>query len=210
MNDFSKYDCPKCGSNNTSSLSVEFKRGHVYGSKTTREVVGYEVKEEKTTYWDGHSETKEVDRSPIYQNVTRPTVNLTDLAIEISPPVPPTEPKPAPDGFILSIIKGILSFAIAYFLVSCISYISNFLFPFEFKWIWGLFVSFLGFLLLLVFCYSFYHMFGQLIFNHTSKKQKFEQDMQIYNEQMNVYRERYAIWEKSYICLRCGHIFHVE
>ena len=81
--------CPHCGSDNTASVPLVYKRGHATGTATQQEIVGYEVETKTTTYSDGSKETEETGRHAVYGDVTRPTYTITDLAREIAPPQEP-------------------------------------------------------------------------------------------------------------------------
>ncbi len=217
MNENSKYTCPNCGSDNTASIPLEYKRGHIYGEETRSELVGYNVEKEKITYKDGHTETKEVNRTPIYQNVTRPTVKLTSLAAEIAPPPSPIEPKPESDGCFVCIVKGIISAVVGFMISSVLgTVVGNALF-YDFLsdyLVKGVVATLVGGILLLLSLVGIaamvYMWLGEMWFKFSGKKQRFEQEMQVYNEQMIKYREMYAQWEHLYICMRCGHKFYVD
>ena len=81
MQDFSKFNCPHCGSDNTASMSLVYRRGHATGTAVHTEVVGYDVTTTIHTRSDGSTYTDE-SRSPCYGNVTRDTYTETDLAKE--------------------------------------------------------------------------------------------------------------------------------
>ena len=97
--DANKYSCPNCGSGNTASIPLVYKRGHATGNATHREVVSYNVQTTTTTHSQGHKETEETGRTPVYGNVTRPTYTETDLAKEVAPPTPPDEPQLIQSGY---------------------------------------------------------------------------------------------------------------
>ena len=85
----SNLACPNCGSENTVSIPLMYKRGHATGTATHKEIVGYDVETTTTTYSDGSKKTEETGRHAVYGDVTRPTYTVTDLAREIAPPPEP-------------------------------------------------------------------------------------------------------------------------
>ena len=87
--EISKLACPNCGSENTVSVPLMYKRGHATGTATHKEIVGYDVETTTTTYSDGSKKTEETGRHAVYGDVTRPTYTVTDLAREIAPPPEP-------------------------------------------------------------------------------------------------------------------------
>ena len=63
----SKYTCPHCGSENTMSVSMAYKSGHVTGYATGREIVGYtDVKVKVTVHSDGSTSKKTSGGDAIY------------------------------------------------------------------------------------------------------------------------------------------------
>ena len=124
-----KFNCPHCGSDNTVSVPLAYKRGHATGTATHMEVVGYDVQTTTTTYSSGYSETHETGRTPIYGPVKHDTYTITDLAAEVSPPEEPTKPvMKEKDGFIVFIEKFVVAFItyhLAIFLGGCISWTTD-------------------------------------------------------------------------------------
>lgn len=202
MDNNDKFRCPHCGSDNTASFQVVYKRGHATGTAVHTEVVGYNVETTTTTYEDGYSETKETGRTPVYGDVKHDTYSMTDLAAEVAPPEEPKEPTKEDLGCLSTIIFYLILFAISL----CITeQILKFL-PIESTWlnlllgipIWWFFIVNIG------------KIFVKINLKVSGIEQRYEMALQEYNESLADYKEKYREWEKSYICMRCGHRFYVD
>lgn len=199
MNDHDKFKCPHCGSDNTVSIPLVYKRGHATGTATHTGVVGYDVKTTTTTYADGRSETKETGRSPIYGNVTRDTYTITDLAKEIEPPKTPEKPLPEESGCLINTISYILS--------SSISFLGSFVLV-------GTFFKEKGFIFLpiifIVSTFLLFSIFSSIGRKISGKNKHYKIALENYERALARYHIAYRKWEKGYICMRCGHRFYVE
>lgn len=197
-----KYNCPNCGSDNTASIPLVYSRGHATGTATHTEIVGYDVEKTKTTYADGHSETKETNRTPIYGDVTYPTYTITDLAREVAPPEEPKKPTPEEFGCFLNGMIGCIS---VYISAKIVDFIYNLV-----QNIFGGIGFFIGIVLVLVLSLILYGLLGGLVYTISGRGRRHEQNLQIYEQEMQTYRAKYAEWEHSYICMRCGHRFYID
>ncbi len=198
-----KFDCPKCGSENTASIPLVYKRGHATGNATHQEIVGYYVSQKTTTYADGHKETEDIGHSPVYGEVYHPTYTETDLAGEIAPPQQPQMPVMEEDGCFICGVKGIFSLVMAWKVVVVIFF--NILNLDE----TGL-RKFVYLVIICVLTCILYSCLGKVWYAVSGKKRRFKQAMIDYAEAMEQYRENYEEWEHLFICMRCGHKFYVE
>lgn len=198
-----KFNCPKCGSDNTVSIPLVYKRGHATGNATHQEVVGYYVSQKTTTYADGHKETEDIGHSPVYGEAYHPTYTETDLAGEIAPPQQPQMPVEEDDGCFICAVKGIISF---YFGFGSAEIIARF-----FSWgkEFGITVLYAVLTGILFIC-GIYWLIDKIWGIVSGKKRRFKQAMTDYVEAMEQYRKNYEEWEHLFICMRCGHKFYVE
>ncbi len=202
MDNHDKFRCPHCGSDNTASIPLVYKRGHATGTATHTEIVGYDVKTTTTTYADGHSETKETGRTPIYGDVKHDTYTMTDLAAEVAPPQKPQKPAKEDIGGFMSALCILLIFGISFFITGRIL---NFL-PIESTFI----CLFLGLIIWWLFNSAIARIFDKIYFNLSGINQRYAVALQQYHESLANYRKDYKAWKKSYICMRCGHIFYLD
>ena len=222
--DNNKYNCPKCGSENTSAVSLVYKNGHTTGHATNKELVGYtDVKTEVTVHSDGSTSTKTSGGDAIYGNVTRPTESYSDLARTVPPPTEPQfqEIKSGGSGCIgcigfvvgLAIVQYVLSLAEN---IVAIKNLETIIFNWlnaecgkifgTLLWIAICFVIFfLGALSIVAFFANLYDKF--FTWKHNSENQRLREE---YEKDMAIYRQERWNWEHTYICMRCGEKFIVE
>lgn len=209
MGNENKFNCPKCGSDNTASIPLVYKRGHATGNATHQEVVGYYVSQKTTTYADGHKETEDIGHSPVYGEVYHPTYTETDLAGEIAPPQQPKMPVMEADGSFICGVKGLTAFYISYVVFTPIlAFIQSALqMTHATK---GLIFCLISLSIIGVSAYGLYQCFDKAWCFVSGKKRRFDQAMIDYDEAMEQYRKNYEVWEHFFICMRCGHKFYVE
>lgn len=201
MQDFTKFDCPNCGSSNTASMSLVYKRGHATGTAVHNEVVGYEVTTVTHMRSDGSTYTEE-SRSPRYGDVKRDTYTETDLAKEIAPPVEPKKPEREEIGCLMEGLGIVTGMGIAVEVARTMSNIFG----------WGQDFSTVGYVIL-TWCgalYLFCKMMAPLWKFITGKNHRFAVAMANYQADLVAYREKYAHWKHMYICMRCGHKYYLE
>ena len=183
--------CPHCGSDNTASVPLVYKRGHATGTATQQEIVGYEVETKTTTSSDGSKETEETGRHAVYGDVTRPTYTITDLAREIAPPQEPNLIQREHNtmtngclafGCLMPILMLILEYVV--YRMSGISGMTNLL-------CW---------LLAAIIIWKLWNDRRNTNAQNRASKEE-------YDRAMKAYHQNIAAWEKRFICMRCGHIF---
>lgn len=201
------YDCPFCGSNNTALVSLVYKQGHATGNTVTRELIGYDVTKETTTYNNmyGESLKKEVKTSstPVYGDVSHKTKAFTDLAREIAPPEPPSKPSPIGAGCFMMTVMVISAFVLGIYVDSKIASFFQWGKSFD---ITVLYVIVTGLFLMYMFAISFERIWWIII----RRKSKFEKAMIEYNREFDEYKQKYAAWEQRFICMRCGKQYYIE
>ncbi|SFW48024.1 hypothetical protein [Selenomonas ruminantium] len=202
MDNHEKFNCPHCGSDNTALIPLVYKRGHATGTAVHREVVGYDVETTTATYSNGQSETYETGRTPIYGDVKHGTYTITDLAAEIAPPNEPIKPIRDTKRSFVSELGVLFMLYVAYLVTKLISPVFSLgedLISLIIKFtIWGIVW------LVLV------HFFDKIWDIVSGKNAKYEKLLQKYEEDLYNYQQECIAWEKSYICMRCGHRFYVE
>lgn len=183
--------CPHCGSDNTASVPLVYKRGHATGTATHREIVGYDVETTTTTYSDGSTKTEETGRTAVYGNVTRPTYTVTDLAREIAPPQEPTLSQREHN----TMTHGCLAFG-------CLMPIVAFILEFVAYRISGLagMGNLLAWLVAALIIWKLWNDRRNTNDANRASKEEYEREMEAYHKKV-------AAWEKRFICMRCGHIF---
>lgn len=201
MQDFSKFNCPHCGSDNTASMSLVYRRGHATGTAVHTEVVGYDVTTTIHTRSDGSTYTEE-SRSPCYGNVTRDTYTETDLAKEIAPPEEPKEPEREQTGCFMvgvGIVTGLgVAVEVTRFVANCFAW------GHDFETV--CYVVLTWCLAFFVFCIMIDPVWDSI----SGKNRRFAKAMAKYQEEMAEYQEQYAYWQHLYICMRCGHKYYLE
>lgn len=197
-----RLNCPHCGSDNTVSVPLAYKRGHATGTAVHTEIVGYNVETTTTTYGDGHTSTRETGRTPIYGNVKHDTYTMTDLAREIAPPEEPEKPTREDIGSFTSWIGVFVIFGSSFFITGEILSL--------FSFNSGITNFFIGFIMWCGLNYAGAKIFDKIWFDITGKNKRYKQALEDYDKELLNYREACRNWENSYICMRCGHRFFIE
>ena len=183
--------CPYCGSDNTASVPLVYKRGHATGTATHREIVGYDVETTTTTYSDGSKKTEETGRHAVYGDVTHPTYTVTDLAREISPPQEPTLAQREHN----TIATGCVAFGC---LMPILMLVLEFV-VYKFSGISGMTNLLIRLLVAIIIWKLWSDRRNTNVQNRLNKEE--------YARAMAEYHKNIAAWEKRFICMRCGHIF---
>ncbi|MCH3960414.1 MAG: hypothetical protein LKE51_14225 [Selenomonas sp.] len=205
--DANKYSCPNCGSGNTASIPLVYKRGHATGNATHREVVSYNVQTTTTTYGDGHKETEETGRTPVYGNVTRPTYTETDLAKEVAPPTPPDEPQLIQSGYdFVALGCGSIGCLFPFLMLVAYVILKYFIKTPMTQSAWDN-VSYLIFATVVFLVV--YNIYTTKKLN-TRHKKEHAIAMEEYKKQMEEYYRSVEDWQHLYICNRCGCKFRVD
>jgi len=189
--EISNLACPNCGSENTVSVPLMYKRGHATGTATHKEIVGYDVETTTTTYSDGSKKTEETGRHAVYGDVTRPTYTVTDLAREIAPPPEPKLKQLEHDTMTVGCVSFGCLLPILSLVISLVAY--------KFSKLSGL-ENALTYIAAALVIWKLWN--DRRTTNKKNRTQKEE-----YDQAMEEYTRRLAEWEKLFICMRCGHIF---
>ena len=202
----SKYTCPHCGSENTMSVPMAYKSGHVTGYATGREIVGYtDVKVKVTVHSDGSTSKKTSGGDAIYGDVTRPTESYSDLARTIQPPAAPRWYQEEHETALMGC--GLIGCALPLLFTAII--------------IVGLILEFLDILpkntmssISRQLDYFAYFLLACVIYFLVKKRISVNKENAMrrerYEKEVSLYRQQYLEWEHTYICLRCGCQFIVE
>lgn len=218
-----KYKCPKCGSDNTSSISLMIKMGKNSSTTTKKEMVGFNVEKQRIDYENGFRETHLTDIKPVFDNVTHQSESTSDFIKEIvadfnknaKRPAEPQEPYlyAKPDSFGISNILG-----------SMLNSVVPAAFIYFFLWIfvddenarhtYGILV-FIALVILL--CLDEKSRCKNRLKNYYIDKENYEEQVKLYPEKLKTYEKELAEYnqkvydfEHSNICMRCGEIFVVR
>lgn len=221
--DNEKYKCPKCGSDNTTSISLMIKMGKNSSTTTKKEMVGFDVEKQRIDYENGFRETHLTDIKPVFDNVTHHSESTSDFIKEVIDdfnkkairPKEPAEPylSAKPDSFgvsniIESIVLSIVPAAVIYFFLWIfVDNESN-------RQTYGILV-FLSLIILL--CIDEKRTCNRKLEEYHSAKERYEEKVKIYPKEVEIYKEKLAEYnqkvydfEHSNICMRCGEIFVVR
>lgn len=192
------FTCPNCGSDNTMMMSMVYANGHATGKMMNYEVVGYNVEHETVTRSDGSTETKEVGRSPVYGNVSRPAHMTSDLAKMVAPPEKPVfKPVDNDNWFIgcgsigcLFPIIGLIGTMIAYHEIPDKAQADSVM-------------NVVGYIFLAA-------LFLFLMMNRRKTKNKNKKIKEQYDRDMEEYNRALEEWRHYCICMRCGYRFRIN
>lgn len=200
-----KYTCPNCESENTRLVSQVFAEGYSTGQRTKQEYVGDNVEYTTKVYEDGHKETKETNRTRVYEMVTRPTYSISELARDVAPPLPPPQPVPHQVNGDAGLIGCMgIGCGIPFALVA-----SLVLLPKEIKSIPNIY-PYIAVAVVLIVVASIIQNKHDTRKENERLKQQFNQEYLEYQKQYAKYQQRYSEWEHTYICLRCNSRFQVN